>query len=80
MATLEYLFNKVNDLYGNSNMWISDLAKELGITYSEARQLTKEAGYYRHKKCEPVTLDQFEKKPWAQHIQMKLEELTDKQK
>lgn len=73
MVTLEYLFNTVNELYGNSKLTIHSLAEELGVTYTQARELTVAAGYHYHTQINPpVTLEEFEEKLAPQRIQMML--------
>lgn len=73
MVTLEYLFNIVNFRYGESHVSINTLARELGLSYEQARSLTVAAGYYYHTCVEPpVTLEQFEEKTAPKRIQMLL--------
>ena len=73
MVTLKYLYDVVNARYGGSYLSIAELADELGITYTQANELTIAAGFRRHKRSNPpVTLEDFELEPAPQRIQMLL--------
>ena len=71
--TLKYLFDTVNSRYGESHVSINTLAREMGLSYEQARSLTVAAGYYYHTRVNPpVTLEEFEKKTAPKRIQMLL--------
>ena len=70
--TMGELYDCINHTYGESRMWISDIAKSLGITYSAARHVVSEAGYYRHKRVRQISLSEFGNMPYAQYIQSRL--------
>lgn len=53
------LFDYINEYYGLRGVFISELAKNLGISYKNANILTIKAGYRRTKKVENVTLEEF---------------------
>lgn len=62
------LFDYINEYYGLRGGFISELAKNLGISYKYANILTIKAGYRRTKKVSTVTLSQFSKDPSVQYI------------
>lgn len=70
--TMQELLDTINDNYGKSHMWESDLAKLLGISNNAAGYLVREAGYYRHKQIRQVSVNEFKNKPYAKYIQPKL--------
>lgn len=45
--TSHELYRRVIDMYGTRMFWISDLARNLGISYADAQYITSFLGFYR---------------------------------
>lgn len=56
---LEDLYNYIVKTYGQRKCWISELAKELNISYEDANYLTSLLGYSRGKLNPPTPLNTF---------------------
>ena len=68
LHTNEDLLSIIQTFYGNSKVWIVELADLLHTTYNTARNLTREAGFYRHKQYKKVTLKSFTTQPYAMKV------------
>ena len=68
----EQLFNYINEYYGLRGVFISELAKQLGISYRNANRLTIKAGYRRTKKTKNVTFTDFSSDKNVQYIASKI--------
>ncbi len=68
MNTNKDLFDTVHTVYGHSSEWLLGLAKVLDVSYNTAQHLAQEAGYYRHRLINNVTLEQFTKQPYATYV------------
>ena len=65
------LFDYINEYYGLRGVFISELAKNLGISYKHANILTIKAGYRRTKKTKNVTFTDFSSDKNVQYIASK---------
>ena len=70
--TSQTLFNSINEYYGQSLRWESELADLLGISPKTASRLVQLAGYYRHKRISKVTADEFASKPYIKYVITKI--------
>ena len=66
------LFDYINEYYGLRGVFISELAKNLGISYKNANILTIKAGYRRTKKTKNVTFTDFSSDKNVQYIASKI--------
>ena len=71
--TFHELYTYGHDKYGHSEYWISDIAKDLQISYKAANHLILALGYYRHKLIKPISLNEFQKNSWVIYIKKTIE-------
>ncbi len=65
---MDDLYEKVCVDYGERKCWISELAEELAISYSEANALTLALGYRRGRCTNPEPKEVFANNPLIQRI------------
>ena len=70
--TMPDLYQYIVNMYGTRLICISDIAKDLGITYIEANHLTFVLGYRNGKATALVPLKVFAADPEVKRIQAKI--------
>lgn len=58
---IDKIYHYIEEKYGRREIWISDIARKLGISKGEANALTITAGYSRGKKDRSVSLEEYRK-------------------